>query len=172
MGNRDAARDLGVFQDAAAVDECLGPAGGRRVLRADAAAGRQEAGAAAVRTVDHDADVPPARHAFAAHHRRGERLLGRQSEREGERPRTIIRRDRVAPAGELQAEEHLGDVMSARAELVKDFAIRDEPRLLERIERAGYEDRAKNGFPVRHVSSVPVRRADILRGSAGDFSQV
>ena len=156
MGDRDAAGHGRIREHAGAVAQRLRPAGRRRVLRADAAAGRQQAGPVAVRPVDHDADVAAARHAFGPHHGGGERLLGRHAERQRERPGSIVRSDGVPPAGQSLSQEDLGHVVAARAELVQDLAFRDQARFFQRIERARHEDRAQYGCPVLHDSRIPV----------------
>ncbi len=82
MRDRYASRGLGIAEYVAAVAKRLGPADRRGVLRADAAAGRQDAGALPPRQIEYDADVPAFAHAADAHHRRGERFVDRQSQAE------------------------------------------------------------------------------------------
>ncbi len=152
----DAPRHGRILEHAGAIAQRLCPPGRRRVLRADAAAGRQQARPVTVRPVDDDADVTAARHALGAHHRRSERFLGRHAKGQRERPRPIVRRHAVAPAGQLQPQQDLGHVVAPRAKLVQNLALREQARLLDRIERAGNEDRAQYGCPVLHDSRVPV----------------
>ena len=57
-------------------------AGGRRVLRADAAAHRQRRRAVRVRIVEHDADIAPVGIAAGAAHRRAQRIFQRHAERQ------------------------------------------------------------------------------------------
>ncbi len=152
----DACRDRRVLEYAVAIAQCLRPAGCRRVLGADAAAGGQQARTVTIRPVDDDTDITAARHPLGSHHRGGKRLLRRYAERQRERPRPIVRRDAVAPAGQLLSQEDLGHVVAARAELVQDLAFREQARFFQRIERARNEDRAQYGCPVLHDSRVPV----------------
>ena len=126
MGDRDASGHGRIREHAGPVAQRLRPAGRRRVLRADAAAGRQQAGPVAVRPVDDDADVATSRHAFGPHHRGRERLLGGDTERQCERPGSIVRSDGVPATGQSLSEEDLGHVVPARAELVQDLAFRDQ----------------------------------------------
>ena len=57
MGDRDAARHVFVVQDLRAILHRLRPAGGRRVLRTDAAARRQHARTVTTGQIEYDADV-------------------------------------------------------------------------------------------------------------------
>ena len=149
-------RDVLVVQDLRAILQRLRPADGRRVLRTDAAAGGQHARDLRVRgKIEHDADVAAFADAARAHHRRGQRIFDSQAERQHQRPRAVVHTDAVACAGQHLSEQHLGDVVAARGELIEHLAFRQQPRFLQLIEGARHQHGMHDPLPI-HSAGGPV----------------
>ena len=140
------------LQHFAVIDQRLRPAHGRRVLRADTAAGRQHARPFASRQVEDDADIAAIAHAARAHHRGGQRVVEREPEREQQRTRAVVDTETVARSGEVLRQQHLAHVVAAGGELVENLASGEQLRLLERIERAGDQDLTNHRLPVERTA--------------------
>jgi hypothetical protein len=130
------------------VSQRLRPPHRRRVLGPHSAAHRQHAGTLFSRQIEHHADVAALAHSSDPHHRRGERLVDRQSQRQQQRPGTIIGTHSVAGAGQLTSQQHLCHVMSTRRELVEHLALGQQSGLLEIVERPGNRDLTNHRAPV------------------------
>jgi hypothetical protein len=111
-------------QRGAIIFDRLRPARRRRILSADAARHRQGRGAAEVRVVEDDADVAAVGIAPFPSHRRGERVLDRNPERQQQRARTIIAAGGVLGPIEAGAEHDLRHVVPAREKLVAEPSVR------------------------------------------------
>src|SRR5205085_3503397 len=86
------------------VTDRLRPAGGRRILRPDAAAHRQRRAAGGIGEVEDDANIAAVRIAAGPAHGRTESILERNAEREQERARAVIAAGAVARMIEPRAE--------------------------------------------------------------------
>jgi hypothetical protein len=124
----------------------LRPAGGRRVLRADAAAHRQGRRAGAVRVVKDDADVASVGVAAGASHRGTQRIGRIDAEGQEEGPRPVIAAGRIVRAGQLHPQEDLRHVVTAGRKLIEHLLLRHETAFLHLVQRARQ---------VQHVGEPP-----------------
>ena len=130
------------------VDKCLRPARGGRVLRADAAAHWDCGATGRVGVVEDRADVASVAVAALLHQARRERFLGRDTDREEQRAGAVIARRRVAGMRQVQAEQHLRHIVTARGELVEHPPRGKQRPLLEIVQCAAGQHEAEHAGPV------------------------
>src|SRR5262249_24342715 len=70
------------------------------------------------------------------------------TERQDEGPGAVVDADPVVSIPELQPEQDLRQIVTARGELIQDLALRQQPRLLDVIERAGGVQQPDDDPPV------------------------
>src|SRR6516164_4256011 len=115
------------------VADRLGPARGRGVLSADAAACREHGGTAAAGQVEDHSDVASSAESAAASEGSRRSFFEACTECQHERARTVVDRDAIVRVPKLQTEQDLGEVMPTRRELIQHLALGDEPRLFDVI---------------------------------------
>jgi len=162
--NRNAADSVVIAQNLSSILQRLGPTDGRRVLRADAATGRQYARAFTTRQIEHDSDVATFADAAGPHHRRSERIFYAQAERQHQRPRTVIHADPIAGSRQHLTQQRLRDVVATGGELVEHLALRQQARLLQLIEGTRDQHCVGGALPIDLGRSV---RSGTFEGSCG-----
>ncbi len=75
-----------------------------------------------------------------------------QSQAEQQRPRAIVRTDPVLGAREVSAQQHLGEIVSARGELIQHLALRHQPGFLDIVERARHGYVSQHRAPIQGAS--------------------
>src|SRR4051812_48782557 len=125
-----------------------------RVLRADSTRHWEGMRSAGIRVIKHDADIAPIRIAAREAHARAERVGQRHSEREQHGPRTVVAEHAVAVL-QLKSEQHLRQVVAARAELIEDLLRGDELLLLDPVHFAAGEDQSCNLAPIHFGGYSP-----------------
>ena len=100
------------------------------------------------REIADDSDVSTVAESSGFSERARECILERQSEREQKRARAIVRAGRIVLSVEQRAENYLREIVAARGELVDDFLLGHEARLLGVVETARCENEICNALPV------------------------
>ena len=70
--------------------------------------------------------------------------MQRQSQAQQQRPRSVVAAHAVLQSVELRAQQHLGEIVAARGELIQNLALAQQGRFFEIVERA------RNGNLLQH----------------------
>ena len=148
----NAARVGGVPQRLMPIANRLCPAGGWGVLCPDAATRGQHGRAGVAGEIEHHPDVAAAAEGTAARERARGCIFQTHAEREHQRTRAVVNRQPVVRIRELQPEQDLRQVMTARRELVEHLALGHEAGLLDVVEGARSVHERDDADPVGRVA--------------------